>query len=117
MLSLSLISLRVWLGNADEALLQLFLVNYPLFCPDLIAIDLSEHLTVSCMTIKVLSQIITHYKHLDHLDITILIDDIALIYALSQSFKILVLLLYPEKSNLHQVPIPSDAIPFCYVET
>jgi hypothetical protein len=72
---------------------------------------------VSRTTVEVLSRAVTHHEHLECLDISIPIDDVALTrIAMSPKLKKLALVLHPDKSKLHQVCLPSDTTPFRNVE-
>jgi hypothetical protein len=118
----SLVSLKVTLGDTDDATLQSFLASYPFLCPNLMSIvldigDFGEHEQVSPTTVKDLSQAITHHEHLEYLYISIPVDDVALMHiAMSPKLKRIGLVLHPDKSELHQVCVPSDTIPFRNVE-
>ena len=119
LLSPSLVSLNVTLSATDDVTLQSFLANHPFLCPNLtsIAISIRGHEQVSRTTIEVLSRAITHHKHLECLDISIPIDDVALTHiAICPKLKKLALVLHPDKSRLHQFCLPSDTTPFRNVE-
>lgn len=119
LLSPSLISLNVTLSGVDDATLQSFLVNYPFLCPNLesVIINVTGREQVSNTTIGTLSRAISHYEHLECLNVSVPIDDVALKHVvMSPRFKRLALVLHPEKSNLHQVCIPSDITPFRNVQ-
>ena len=106
----------------DDATLESFLANYPFLCPNCTSIfldisDSGELEQVSPTTINVLSRAIIHHEHLEHLNISIPIDDVALTHiAMSPELKRLALVLHPDKSKLHQVCVSSDMIPFQNVE-
>lgn len=103
----------------DDALLQPFLADCPFLCPNLktIVINLAGREQVSSTTIGTLSRAIPHHEHLQCLDVSVPIDDVALTHiATSPKFKALTLVLHPDKSNLRQVCIPPDNTPFRNVE-
>ena len=100
--------------------MQSFLANFSFFCPNLKSIAINpgrSHQVIPHTTIEILSRAIVHHQHLERLNVSVPIDDVALVHvALSESLKTLALVLHPEESNLHQVFIPSDTIPFRYIE-
>ena len=107
------------LDDRDVTIIQSFLANFSSFCPNLksIAINPGEHQVMPRTTIKILSQAITHLQYLERFNVPAPVDNIALMHvALSESFKTLALVLHPEESNLQQVFIPSDTIPFRYIK-
>ena len=119
LLSPSLVSLRVTLGDPDDVSLHSFLANYPFLCPNLKFIDIGTggHEKISSTTIKVLSRAITHHKHLERLTVYVPIDDVALTHiATSLQVKTLSLVLHPLRSNLHQIRFPSHITPFYTVK-
>ncbi|KAH0835837.1 hypothetical protein J3R83DRAFT_9706 [Lanmaoa asiatica] len=119
LLSPSLISLNVTLSSVDDAILQSFLANYPFPCSNLksVVIRVTGREQTSRTAIGTLSRAIPHHEHLECLDVSVPIDDVALTHVtVSQKLKKLALVLDPDKSNLHQVCIPSDIIPFRNVE-
>ena len=119
LLSPSLVSLNVTLSNLDDVTFQSFLANHPFLCPNLTSFDLNinRHEEVSRTIIEVLSRAIVRHEHLECLGISIPIDDVALTHiAMFPKLKELALVLHPDKSKLHQVPIPSDTTPFRNIE-
>ncbi|KAG8216676.1 hypothetical protein J3R82DRAFT_6877 [Butyriboletus roseoflavus] len=118
-LSPSLISLDVALSDADDERMQSFFASYPSLCPDLksIVINVARPKQVSTTTIGTLSRAIPRYKHLESLDLSVPINDVALTHIiLSPTFIRLALALHPDISSLHQICIPSDITPFRNVE-
>ena len=115
-LSPSLITLNITLSDADDARLQSFLASYPSLCPDLksIVINIAGRREVSSTTIGTLSRAIPHHVHLESLNVSVPINDVALTHiAMSPTFKRLALVLHPGMSDLHKV---SDVTPFRNVE-
>lgn len=123
LLTPSLLSLDLFFSKVDDVTLQSFLANCPLICPNLksISINIDTCEVVSSMTTAYLSQAISSYGHLEHLDVSIPVNNVALVHiAKSPTLKKLTLRLDPERSNLHwyQVHLAPDlvTVPFCNVE-
>ena len=121
LLNPSLVSLNVTVHETDDVTLQSFLANLPFLCPILTIIVINNTARrrggVSHKNTEVLSRAIPHHEHLECLDISIPVDDVALTHiAMSPKLKNIALVHHPDKSKLHRFCFPSDATPFRNVE-
>ncbi|KAN0084534.1 hypothetical protein V8E55_008038 [Tylopilus felleus] len=114
LLNPSLVSLNVTLIDQEDGTLQSFLANYAFLCPNLKSVTVNLGcMQMSRTAVQALSRSITHHTHLERLKLSTPVDHVALTHiAMSPKLKELSLVLHPERSNLHQVRIPSNTIPF-----